>query len=78
MKYQHGQPGWDGAKVNRLLDILEGYEEHDMTMPETIQELYNALRWIFNEYRVLRGMMSEVKTIVAPEQIPLIDEVSAK
>lgn len=72
MKYQHGQPGWDGAKVNALLGALVT-DEHNMNMVQEIGELYSALRWTYDEYRVLRSMVREIKTIVAPEQIPTID-----
>lgn len=72
MSYQHGMPGWDGAKVNHLLGTLANDETHTMTMPEMILELYSALQWTYGEYRVLRSMVSEMRTIVAPETIPLI------
>ena len=71
--YRHGLPGWDGAKVNHLLGALGSDEQHDMTMPEMILELYSALRWTYDEYRVLRSIVGEIKTIVAPETIPTID-----
>jgi len=72
MKYQHGLPGWDGAKVNALLSVFEGDEGHDMTSDAAILELYSALRWAYDEYRVLRGIVREIKTIVAPDTIPII------
>ena len=73
IKYQYGLPGWDGAKVNRLLSVFEGDEGHDMTSDAAILELYRALRWTYDEYRVLRSIVGEIKTIVAPETIPTID-----
>ena len=72
MTYKHGQPGWDGAKVNHLLGALAN-DDHDMNMVQEIGELYAALQWTYGEYRALRSMVSEMRTIVAPETIPTVD-----
>ena len=56
--------------MNHLLGTLSSDETHTMTMPEMILELYSALQWTYGEYRALRSMVGEIKTIVTPETIP--------
>lgn len=63
---------WTSAKVNHLIGALS-VGEYSPENEELIQELYSALCWTYEQYRVVRSMVAEVRMIVAPETIPTID-----
>lgn len=63
---------WTSAKVNHLIGAL-AVGEYSPENEELIQELYSALTWLYDEHRIVRGMVAEIRAIVAPDTIPTID-----